>query len=221
MVRTQRTRLTPLLATAAVIALFASGTASLADEHDNLWELSLRGGIGLGDGDPYNDSEFAGLVLRRTLTERYRIGASLEYSKGDYENPAFDLGISTPVVTDSLLRSVELHAFGESVWPISDSGFQFTASAGLGIGFVSADDITGATSGGGTFDITTDNATEFIPGVGVEIQYHFTESISAALGSTLRYHFTDMKSTDRVSGATYSVDDYFINRAYLGMSYHF
>ena len=104
---------------------------------------------------------------------------------------------------------MEFHALADSGF---GGRFRPFVGAGLGVGFLDGDDVTGATTGGGVYDIE-EGDTELIPGVmaGVRIDVH--EPLVLELGTRFDYHITDLSVTDKVTGQDEDVDD---NSTFVG-----
>ena len=129
----------------------------------------------------------------------------------DYEEPAAIVGIvqdPTMEVIDALAEATTVRAWIER--SLTDAGrpMRFFLGAGVGAAFTDVPDVTGPRADGGTFDIRTEVDTEIIATVIGGARRMFGERWSGEVAVRAEQHFADWRSTDRVSGAQGSIDDY-------------
>ena len=93
--------------------------------------------------------------------------------------------------------------------------------AGLGVGLVDADDVTGPVQGGGTYRITTDPDTELLMlgGLGYRYRIGGNWSLDGSIGLT--YHLADWQVRDLNSGAVGNVGNYAAYTIRVGVDYSF
>ena len=94
-------------------------------------------------------------------------------------------------------------------------------AAGIGVTFISADDIVGSSQDGDVFNIATDTGTEFIPYVNGGIRWMVWRNVSLDLGARFEYHLTDWEVTDRVSGLSGRINDYIQSGCFIGVAVSF
>ena len=176
------------------------------------FDLGGRLNLALADGEPANDIPGYGLVGHYRPNERWAIGFAVDLAEYDFEEPAKLLGIAQ----DPAVEVVDAKADGTtvSVWferTLGEPGARGHWFWGAGVGFNSVDvpDATGPVAGGGTFHVETDAGTEIVATLLGGRRFRFGERVALDLTLHLDQHFADWKVTDRVSGRTGSVDDYF------------
>ena len=167
--------------------------------------------IDAADGTPANDIPGAGVLGRYTLNDRWAIGVAVNRTEYDYEQPAAIVGIvqdPTVEVIDALAEATTVRAWIER--SLTDAGrpTRFFVGAGVGAAFTDVPDVTGPRADGGTFDIETEVDTEIIATVTGGVRRMFGERWSGEVAVRAEQHFADWRSTDRVSGAQGSIDDY-------------
>lgn len=206
----------------AIIALIACPLSAHADEGD--YEISLRY-IGLfGDGIPSNDILGFGVAGRRFLNDGWFVGAALERYEFDFERPITIVGLmQDPNVKtiDSTTTSTVLSGHLGRRYGALDRGLDWFWSVGLGVGFPDVKDVTGPTSTGGTFDLTTDAGTEFHLMGALGTSYRFSPQWSVDLAARAEHHFMDYKVLDRDSGATGKIDSQSPLGVHVGFSWRF
>jgi hypothetical protein len=161
------------------------------------------------DGLPANDMLGYGVIGRYYLNEGWFAGAALDTTDFDFEHTSAILGIpQDPAVKaiDAAATNTIISAFMGRQYGNTDRGFDWFWTAGVGAGFPDVKDVSGPVDGGGTFDITTDSGTEIHLISSLGTSYHFSPAWSATFAARLDHHFMDHKLTDRVSGATTTVD---------------
>ncbi len=188
------------------------------------YEVGFRGNVLLGDGVPANDILGLGVIGRYTLRDGWFAGAALDFYNYDFERPSLVVGIpQDPAVKtiDADGSNTVLSGFVGRQYGDTSRGFDWFWTAGLGIGFPDVDDIGGPTAAGGTFDLTFDAKTEIHLMAALGTSYHFNPAWSVSLAARFEHHFMDITITDRVTGATGTVDSQSPNGAYLSVNYRF
>ena len=92
---------------------------------------------------------------------------------------------------------------------------------GAGVNSVDVDDQAGLLAGGGSFDIAIDAGTEWVASASVGLRVRVGERFLFEPALRLDQHFADWDVTDRVSGATASIDDYLLKGVHLAFAYRF
>lgn len=195
-----------------------------ASAAENQYELGLRGNVLLGDGVPANDILGFGLIGRYHLNDGWFVGAALDSYDYDFERPIQVVGLQQdPSVKtiDAKASNVVLSAAIGRQYGNTDRGFDWHWTAGLGVGFPDVKGVTGPTDTGGTFDLTFDAGTEVHLMATLGTSYHFSPRWSVTAAGRIEHHFTDIKVTDRVSGATGTIDSQSPMGAYLSLNYRF
>ena len=174
-------------------------------------DLGMSIAVDAADGTPANDIPGAGVLGRYTLTDEWAIGAAVNRTEYDYEEPAAIVGIvqdPTVEVIDALAAATTVRAWVERSLSEAGSSLPFFLGAGIGAAFTDVPDVTGPRADGGTFDIRTEVDTEIIATVIGGARRMFGERWSGEVAVRAEQHFADWRSTDRVSGAQGSIDDY-------------
>jgi len=174
-------------------------------------DLGLSIAIDAADGTPANDMPGAGVLGRYTLNDEWAIGAAVNRTEYDYEEPAAIVGIvqnPTVEVIDALAAATTVRGWVERSLTEAGSSLHFFLGAGIGAAFTDVPDVTGPRADGGTFDIRTEVDTEIIATVIGGARRMFGERWSGEVAVRAEQHFADWRSTDRVSGAQGSIDDY-------------
>ncbi len=174
-------------------------------------DLGVSLAIDAADGTPANDIPGAGVLGRYTLDDQWAVGVSVNRTEYDYEAPAAIVGIAqdpTMEVIDALAEATTVRAWIER--SLTDAGrpMRFFLGAGVGAAFTDVPDVTGPRADGGTFDIRTAVDTEIIATVIGGARRMFGERWSGEVAVRAEQHFADWRSSDRVSGAQGSIDDY-------------
>jgi hypothetical protein len=174
-------------------------------------DLGLSVAIDATDGTPANDIPGAGVLSRYTLNDKWAIGAAINRTEYDYEEPAAIVGIvqePTMEVIDALAEATTVRAWIERSLTDAGSSMRFFLGAGVGAAFTDVSDVAGPRADGGSFDIRTQVDTEIIATVIGGARRVFGERWSGEVAVRAEQHFADWHSTDRVSGAQGSIDDY-------------
>jgi hypothetical protein len=184
-------------------------------------EVGPRLLILLGDGVPANDMIGIGLTARWPWRESWYLGFGLDQVEFDYERPNDVLGIASPEEIDGSNDWTRLSAWIERRYGEEDGGWSWHWLAGLGFASVNTEDVTGPTTGGGTWDITTDASNEVHVLLGLGARRYLGERWMLDGTLHLEHHSTDYELTDRVSGATGTVSSQTPWGASVGVSYRF
>jgi hypothetical protein len=167
---------------------------------------------------------FWGVYGRYRVRGPWLAGLAVDVSTFDFEQPGNLIDVNPVGVVDAELDSTTVTLWGEYEFqPLADHGFargiRPFAGAGVGVGFVGDDDVSGPTEGGGTFAFDVEGGTEIVPGVVVGLRFDVHEHFVIELGARADYHLTEMKVTDTVSGNSADVDDYETYGAYIGFQF--
>ena len=160
---------------------------------------------------PANDIPGAGVQARYALNDQWTIGAAVNWTRYDYEEPAAIVGIAqdpTADVIDALAEATTVRAWIERSFTDASKPMRFFVGAGLGAAFTDVPDVGGPRADGGTFDIETEVDTEIIATVTGGARRTFGERWCGAVAVRAEQHFADWRSTDRISGAQGRIDDY-------------
>lgn len=207
---------------AGILALISLGSTAYCE--DDQYEISARGNVLLGDGVPANDMLGFGAIVRRHLSDGWFVGITLDTYDYDFERPSLVVGIpQDPAVKtiDASASNTVVGGFLGRQYGNRDQGFDWFWTAGLGIGFLDVEDISGPTDTGGMFDLTFDASTEIHLMTSLGTSYHFTPAWAVSLALRLEHQFIDITVTDRVTGATGNVDSQSPHGAYLSVDYSF
>jgi len=186
------------------------------------WDIGIRTGISAADGEPANDIPSAGIIAHWALDERWRIGAALDRSEYDVEEPAKLAGIvqsSAMEPVDALAEATTLSVWAERILTDPKRATSLFVGSGLGAAFVDVPNAVGPTAAGGRFDVHSDVSTELVVSLLAGVRRGFAERWSAEAALKVEQHFADWVFTDRVSGAHGSVDDYLTWGAYVALSW--
>lgn len=214
-------RMLPSLLAAVLFVLFPQGHAMAADGD---FDLGLRAVVVGAGGEPANDMMGYGLVGRYHLSDHWMLGLSVESLSFDYERPYELVGIvGDPAAgeIDSTTESLSFNAWIERVYLRPSGRFEWFWTTGLGWASLDADDITGPTADGGTYNIATDIGTEIILSASAGMRLLLKDRWYLEVALRGDQHFADWAILDRVSGATGSVEDYFAWGANLGVGFRF
>jgi hypothetical protein len=198
--------------------------ASVVQAEEPRNEFGFRANVLLGDGIPANDVLGAGLIGRRYLNDGWFVGGSLDTYVYDFERPAKLVGIrQDPIadVVDADGTTTVVAGFVGREYGDANNGFRWFWSLGLGIAADSVDDVSGPTDNGGTFDLTFDTGNNVQVQGAIGTSWYFSSRWSASFTARLERHFMDIKVTDRISGATSSVDSQTPVGGYLSLNYRF
>lgn len=193
---------------------------------DPAWELAGRGGISVSDGVPANDFLGFGLAAKYRLSDSNAIGLSIDSLEYDFERPWQVVGVeqdktARPKDIDAKATTTLVSLFYERAYGRPMGRWNAYWTAGLGLASPDVKSATGPAVGGGTFDITTDAGTEFVPSLGGGVRLNVARNVSSELGLSAYQHLADWKVTDRNSGRSGAVDDYTRFGLHLGVSYRF
>ena len=205
-----------------VIGICGVATISCAqDLYDQKFQIGVRGGTFLGDGEPTNDLPAVGIYGRYNWSEKWHLGLSLDYLSGDFERPYKILGINSTTEIDSDMTNIIISIWGEREFSLKSQKLKPYIAGGIGIGLVDVDDVSGNVPGGSQFDIKTDGGTEYIPALAVGLRYLFGQRWEAEIAGRYSYHFADWEMKDRVSGKSDSIDNYSTWGFYFGLGFRF
>jgi hypothetical protein len=204
--------------------VLGSITPALAED-ERLWDAGLRLNIIGGSGKPTNDVLGFGVVGRYRLSERWTVGVGVDVSEEfDIERTAGLVGLvqdpEAPVI-DSKGSSAAVSAWVERRYGADERRLQWFWTAGVGINAVDVEDQAGPLAGGGTFDVSIDAGTELVASASLGLRVRLGQRFLFEPALRLDQHFADWNVTDRVSGATASIDDYLLRGVHLAFAYRF
>lgn len=176
--------------------------------------------ITTGDGEPAHDIPRNGIQGRYRIKKDLYITAIVDYTKFDFETPYDLLGIGSVDEVDSKVSGYIFGIGAEKEFKFKNQLKPYMAG-GIAAAFIDADDITGRSPGGGSYNITTDTGTEFIPFLNAGIRWLFWRTLSLDIGARFEYHLADWKVKDRISGRSTNIDDYFQYGGYIGITIGF
>ena len=205
--------------------LLLCAIAPAVAEDDRRWDTGLRFNIIGGTGKPTNDVLGYGVFGRYRLDERWTVGLGVDVSdEFDIERTPELVGLvqdpEAPVV-DSKGSSEGLSAWVERRYGGDDRRLQWFWTAGVGVNSVDVEDQASPLAGGGSFDIAIDAGTEWVASASVGLRVRVGERFLFEPALRLDQHFADWDITDRVSGATASIDDYLLKGVHLAFAYRF
>ena len=118
------------------LMLIASAVSTMsAHAQEGPWDIGIRAGISAADGEPANDIPSAGLIAHFALDERWRIGAALDRSEYDVEEPAKLAGIvQSPAAEpiDALAEATTLSVWAERTLTNPTRATSLFVGSGLG-----------------------------------------------------------------------------------------
>ena len=205
------------------LALAAAPTLTGAEE-GRRFDLGVRAETTVADGVPANDIPGFGIFGHYPLNERWTLGLGVDLLEFDYEEPAQILGITQDLnlgPIDALAESTILSAWLERTFGAAEARTVWFIAGGLAAASVDVPDVTGPRQDGGTFNISTEVDTEIIVSLIGGVRRKFGERWYAEFALRADHHFADWTSTDQVSGATGSVDDYAAYGGHLGFGFRF
>jgi hypothetical protein len=212
-------------ATVVILATFSFATAS-ADDYDSDQsdlELSMRTNVLVGDAAPANNIMGIGVIGRYYLDDGWFTGATLDSYEYDYEHSIelIDL-VQYPAETDveTAASNTVLSGFFGRVYGVTDKGFDWFWSAGVGLGFREIGDLSD-TEGGESLAISYNTGTEYLLTGALGTSYHFTPTWSATFAARLEHHFIDVTATDTVSGASTTIGSQSPYGAYFSIDFRF
>ena len=178
-----------------------------------------------GSGEPTNDVPGYGLYGRYRLNDRWAVGFGADLSdEFDVERTAELVGlVQDPSVedVDSKGSSQGLGAWIERRYGGDERRLQWFWTAGLGFLSVDVDDQSGPLADGGTFDVIVDAGSEIVASVGVGMRVRLGSRFFLEPTLHADQHFADWTLTDRVSGATGTIDDYLLTGVSVGFTVRF
>ena len=194
-------------------------------EDDRRWDTGIRLNIIGGSGKPTNDVLGYGVLGRYRLDDRWTLGLGVDISdEFDIERTPELVGLEqdpdAPVI-DSTGSSEGLNAWIERRYGGDDRRLQWFWTAGVGVNSVDVEDQAGPLAGGGSFDIAIDAGTEWVASASAGLRVRVGERFLFEPALRLDQHFADWDITDRVSGATASIDDYLLKGVHLAFAYRF
>lgn len=201
--------------------LSVAGFAAAA-EPGRRFDLGLRVDIVGGTGKPSNDIPAAGLAGRYHLCDRWAVRLGVDHSpEFDVERAPDLVGLTSPEVIDAVGTSTALTGSIERTFARPGGRWEWFGAVGIGVNSVDVDDVSGPLVDGGTFDITIDAGTETLvfAGLGGRRWFGDTWGVEAELRAEQR--FADWRIVDRRSGATGTIDDYFVRGVLLAVVYRF
>lgn len=207
---------TNIIVSVIFLIIFANTVAAA----DNQYSLAPYVTITTGDGEPAHDIPRMGLKGRYLLNRNLYLTMTMDYTKFDFERPYKLLGIDSTNEIDAKVSGMIFGAGAEREFSFNRLIKPYVG-AGIGVTFISADDITGKSPNGDAFDISTDTGTEFIPYVNGGVRWMFWRNLSLDLGTRFEYHVADWVVTDRASRLSNSIDDYFQYGGYIGIGIAF
>jgi hypothetical protein len=188
------------------------------------FEFGLRGQILLADGEPANDLPGYGAFARYRFNERWSVGLAVDQTEYDFEQPARLLGLQQDPAVEPVDALAEATTF--SLWlqrSYSRPGSRIVWFWGVGVGVVSVDvpDVSGPLASGGVFDVHTEVDSEIIASALGGLQWNLSRLLFLEFAGRVEQHFADWQITDRVSGATGTVEDYLTYGGHLGLGFRF
>lgn len=209
------------MSTSIALALTAIGCDAAIAE-DRKFDISARGMVIIGEGQPANDMIGYGVLARWEFRDSWYLGVALDSVTFDYETPYRVLGISSVEEIDPSNEFIRASVLVERRYQRPDSPWAWFWT--VGAGFASIDvgsNAAGTTPGGQDFEIVTEAEDElhFIVGGGLRRSFGRNWALEGTL--TLQHHVTDYRLVDLVSGATGSIDSQTPYGVTLGISYTF
>lgn len=205
----------------AVLFLACPYSSMAADNEADRYQMGIRSGISLGDGEPSNDMPTYGLFGRYRINDQWLFGVGLDYTTYDFEDPASLLHLQTDKVYDASISQYVISAWGEREFDTGADWIVPFVFAGIGIGVGNDDTITGNRQYGGQFSIYADPGTEIIPGLGIGARFPVAGSVFIETAARFDYHFADWEVRDNISGSSSAIDDYSTFGGYLALVYTF
>jgi hypothetical protein len=203
-------------------AVSAIGTTAHAQERR--MDIGVRVVLAAADGEPANDIPGAGVVAHYTLNDDWILGAAVDRTEYDFEEPASIVGIvQDPALepVDALNEGTAISLWVERALSEPSQPLSFFVGAGVGAVFLDVPDVSGARADGGQFDIHTEADTEITLAILGGIRRRFGERWQAEFALRAEQHFANWRVTDRVTGAQGSIDDYFTWAGYLAVNWRF
>jgi hypothetical protein len=208
-----------LISTLAIAALLTTASP-LAQERR--MDIGVRLGISAADGEPANDIPGAGMLAHYALNDDWTLGAAVDRTEYDFEEPAKIVGIvqdPTLDVIDALAEATTLSFWVERSITDRSRPTSFFVGAGLGAAFTDVPDASGLREDGGSFDIHTEVDTEIIVSILGGVRHRFGERWYGEVVLHAGQHFADWRVTDQVTGAQGSIDDYLTWGAHIAVGW--
>lgn len=209
---------------ALVLAVALSAAPGIACADDHRLALAARLNLSAANGEPANDMPGFGVLAHYRLSDRWLLGVGLDRAEFDYEEPARIVGIAAdpslePV--DAIAESTILSAWLERTFGPSEARLTWFVAGGLGAASIDVPNATGLRADGGAFDVRTEVDTEIIASLIGGARWTPGGKWFVELALRAEQHFADWQSTDQVSGATGSIDDYTAYGLYAGFGIRF
>ncbi len=214
-------RLCKLFISTTIIVVTPIFAHSVFSQSLDQFELGLNGDLNLANGDPAND--ILGYSINGTyrLNSDWLIGARYGTASFDYERPSSDLNLTSTVVTDASADSDEISVFIERRYNERDRGLYLYWTAGVGINDVGVTTVSGTTTNGTNYLISTKVDTETLITGSLGQRYNF-DNWSLGYGFRVEQRFGDWKVSDQVSGISkVAVDGYFVYGLFLETRFKF
>ena len=211
----------PIIALVIRVAVLSTVAVS-AHAQERYLDIGVRAGIAAADGEPANDIPGAGVIAHYSLSDAWTLGAALDRTEYDFEEPAKIVGIvQDPMLdpVDALAEATTLSFWVERSITDPSQPTIFFVGAGLGAAFVDVPDVSGARADGGAFDIHTEVDTEVLAFVMGGVRRTFGEQWYGEIALRAEQHFADWRVTDRVTGAQGSIDDYLAWGAHIAVGW--
>lgn len=209
------------IATPAVLGLALLTAIPAPAAAEDTFSLGIRGNILGGTGEPANDTLGFGLFGRYRLNDKWLVGFGVDTATGfDVEEPEKLVGLiqdPSVAVIDANADSYTFMGWIEREYAREDSKWRWFWTVGLGWSSVSVDDVQGPLLGGGIYDLTFDVSSELVLSGSGGIRYLVGSTWQLELAFRLDQRFADWTVTDRISGATGTVDDYLVRGFTLGI----
>lgn len=184
-------------------------------------EVSLRADVKVGPGEPANDMLAGTLGLGWTIDDRWSVGLSLEHSpEFDVETPYAKFGVQRDEASDAAGTELSLHVFAERRYRRSADRYLFW-TAGAGLGFIDVDDLQDTGDDGRQFDLSFDTGTEILVDITAGQRHRIAQRWWLGYGLRLEERFADWTITDRESGESIAIGDYFVYGAFFGARFAF
>lgn len=205
------------------IAVALSGTTSPAA--DKRVEIGPRFILVTAGGEPANDMVAVGIYGEYRLRgDDWFVGGAIDQYSYDFERPWRAVGLQQDPdveVIDATTDATVISGWIGKDYGRQDRRLRWFWTAGLGFSSPDADDVTGPTEGGGTFDLTTDPGSEIIVSASGGLRHRFGKRWSWQFALRADHHFADWEVVDRTSGNTGTIDDYTGLGAHLGFGIRF
>jgi hypothetical protein len=186
--------------------------------------VGARAAVTLANGVPANDIPGYGIFGLYRVNDEWTVGIGLDRTEYDYENPARLIGLPIDPAAEAIDAKAEgtvISAWVERSFSPPESRTEWFLGAGLGAASVDVPNATGPTLTGGTFDIRTEADTEIIVSVLGGVRRKLGDRWFVEFSLRADQHFADWTSTDQVSGASTTIDEYFAYGGQLGFGYRF